>query len=145
VKLVLTRIGSTPWGTLGRLIAESGFSCVTMERQWRNNAIKRSCIPAGVYPLKLRYSPVVYRTTKGRHDKGWEVLDVPNRSLIMFHPGNFEDDVNGCIAPGRAFSVLNRVPCVSHSLPTFNRMMDELAADPDHRLEIVWERPEENQ
>jgi len=142
MNITLKRIGSTPWGTLGRLTTESGFECVTMEREWAGNKSKKSCIPAGDYLLKQRNSAIVYRTTKGKHSKGWEVTAVPGRSFIMIHPGNWQTDLEGCIAPGRVFSILQGKPAVVHSLLAFNDLMRELSGSEQHKLRIVWEDPE---
>lgn len=142
MNLTLSRIGSTPWGTLGHL-AGPGFRCVTMEREWAGNAKKRSCIPAGTYHLTKRSSSVVYRSTKGKYLNGWEVTDVPGRSLIMIHPGNWQHDVEGCIAPGRAFSILERKVAVSHSLAAFTELMKLLEGEKEHILHVRWIEPEE--
>lgn len=66
---------------------------VTMERGWLNNQNNISCVPEGVYDLKLEYSP------KFRKDL-WELYGVPNRSECKFHAANYWRQLNGCIALG---------------------------------------------
>ncbi|OOG75471.1 DUF5675 family protein [Flavobacterium sp. A45] len=81
-----------PDGTNGKLEWEGRFVCNTIELPWRNNAKAVSCIPEGEYVLRKRY------TKKYR----WhiEVVDVENRSFILFHPANNAlSELNGCIAP----------------------------------------------
>jgi hypothetical protein len=81
-----------PDGTNGKLECEGKFICYTIELPWVVNAKRVSCIPEGEYLLRKRYS------TKFR----WhiEVVDVENRSLILFHPANnAQKELNGCIAP----------------------------------------------
>ena len=54
----------------------------SLERGWRNNQNNISCVPEGVYPLKLEYSP------RFRKDL-WELYDVPGRSECKFHAANY--------------------------------------------------------
>ena len=86
-----------PDGTNGKLECEGKLICLTIELPWKNNETKVSCIPEGKYFIKKRYS------TKFR----WhlEVLDVKNRSFILFHSANNAlQELNGCIAPVKKFS-----------------------------------------
>ncbi len=81
-----------PEGTNGKLECEGKFICNTIELPWKKNETKVSCIPEGKYFIRKRYS-----------DKfKWhlEVMDVKNRSLILFHPANNAlQELKGCIAP----------------------------------------------
>jgi len=65
----------------------------TLERGWRDNKSRVSCVPAGVYSLKLEHSP---RFKK----KLWELYGAPNRSECKFHAANYWRQLNGCIALG---------------------------------------------
>lgn len=58
---------------------------------------KDSRIPAGVYKCKP-YSGTKYRDV-------YIVLDVPNRSAILLHWGNFERDTEGCVLLGNKFTL----------------------------------------
>lgn len=118
----------TPLGTWGELTArkrdDSEFTCYTMEKRWYANKRAASCIPEGEYSLKLRASPMVKRTSKGRYEKGWEVTAVPGRDFIMFHPGNYVRNSDGCILVGSS------IACISHeglmvtaSQDTFDKFM----------------------
>ena len=89
--LLLTRT-YFPDGTNGKLEYEGKLICNTIELTWRMNRKRVSCIPEGKYFIRKRYSKK-YR---------WhlEVVDVENRSLILFHPANNAmKELNGCIAP----------------------------------------------
>ena len=89
--LLLTRT-YFPDGTNGKLEYEGKLICNTIELTWRMNRKRVSCIPEGKYFIRKRYSK------KFR----WhlEVVDVENRSLILFHPANNAlQELNGCIAP----------------------------------------------
>lgn len=81
-----------PDGTNGKLECEGKFICNTIELPWKNNETKVSCIPEGKYFIKKRYSK--------KFQWHLEVMDVKNRSLILFHPANNAlQELNGCIAP----------------------------------------------
>ncbi|MGL2993523.1 DUF5675 family protein [Flavobacterium sp. TSSA_36] len=81
-----------PEGTNGKLACEGKFICHTIELPWKNNETRVSCIPEGEYFLSKRYSP--------KFKWHLEVLDVQNRSLILFHPANNAlQELHGCIAP----------------------------------------------
>ena len=68
-----------------------GFS---LERAWKDNQKRISCIPEGTYKVVLEYSN---RFKK----KLWEIKGVPNRSECKFHSANYWYQLNGCIALGR--------------------------------------------
>ena len=81
-----------PEGTNGKLACEGQFICHTIELPWKNNETRVSCIPEGEYYIRKRYSP--------KFKWHLEVMDVQNRSLILFHPANNAlQELHGCIAP----------------------------------------------
>ncbi len=81
-----------PEGTNGKLECEGKFICNTIELPWKNNETKVSCIPEGKYFIKKRYSK--------KNQWHLEIINVKNRSLILFHPANNAlQELNGCIAP----------------------------------------------
>lgn len=55
------------------------------------------CIPAGSYDVILTKSPHLGYVCP-------EVLNVPGRSAIRWHIGNFPKDVLGCIAIGNSYT-----------------------------------------
>ena len=86
-----------PDGTNGKLEYEGKFICCTIELPWINNERRVSCIQEGKYLLRKRYSR--------KFQWHIEVVDVKNRSLILFHPANnAQKELNGCIAPVTKFS-----------------------------------------
>lgn len=75
---------------------ESGnivFKSESIERGWRDNKNRVSCIPEGEYPVKLEYS------NRFRKEL-YEIYEVPNRSECKFHSANWARQLNGCIALG---------------------------------------------
>lgn len=86
-----------PEGTNGKLECEGKFICYTIELPWKNNEKRVSCIPEGKYFIRKRYSQ--------KFKWHLEVVDVQNRSLILFHPANNAlHELNGCIAPATKLS-----------------------------------------
>jgi hypothetical protein len=81
-----------PEGTNGKLMCEVKLLCNTIELPWKNNEKRVSCIPEGRYFIRKRYSQ--------KFKWHLEVVDVKNRSYILFHPANNALlELNGCIAP----------------------------------------------
>ncbi|MBK5213368.1 MAG: hypothetical protein JJE55_06885 [Flavobacteriaceae bacterium] len=75
------------------------FECKTLELPWLNNEKQKSCIPAGKYQVVSRFSP--------KFKNHFHVLDVPGRSYILIHPGNYYTDILGCILVGDKLSDVN--------------------------------------
>lgn len=105
----LIRFSSDDKQTKGELtVTEDGevtYSCKTLELPWRDNERMISCIPDGFYVVKRHISPTF--------GECFHVTNVPNRSHILFHAGNYAGSVNprtgvpdtkGCILPGKAFA-----------------------------------------
>ncbi|KVV14595.1 DUF5675 family protein [Flavobacterium sp. TAB 87] len=81
-----------PEGTNGVLSCNGKVICLTIELPWKQNCKRVSCIPEGEYFVEKRYS-----SRFGRH---LQLLDVPQRNLILFHPANNAlAELQGCIAP----------------------------------------------
>lgn len=76
---------------LGTMVAK-GKTFYTLERPWLENVSDISCIPVGAYTCTFK-----------NHDKLGDVYsinDVPGRSGILIHVGNFVNDSHGCILMG---------------------------------------------
>lgn len=111
------------------------FSCITLERGWRENKVGISCIPAGRYKVVLEYSP--------RFDMDlWEIKGVPNRSECKFHASNYWYQLNGCIAPGRRPTHLNSDEYldVTDSKKTLSDFHRALKGHTEAILEITTEK-----
>ena len=81
-----------PEGTNGQLKCEGKLICNTIELPWKNNETRVSCIPEGEYYIRKRYSR--------KYQWHLELLDVPQRKFILFHPANYAlKELQGCIAP----------------------------------------------
>jgi hypothetical protein len=82
------------------IMSRNTFSSFTMEDDWDGNKPKVSCIPAGTYELHRKFS-------ERFKCELFEVVGVPGRSAIEIHPGNTEENVEGCITPGVGLGVLD--------------------------------------
>lgn len=111
--LVLRRFANTPNGTPGRM-----GDLYTMERPDLDNVPMWSRIPAGHYDCVRSW----YH--KGGYDS-YEIVNVPGRTRILFHRGNWMTDVNGCVALGTGFGLLDGKLAVLRSAIAFERFMTE--------------------
>jgi len=68
----------------------NGLTLATVERPWLNNQVRISCIPIGEY----RCEPSYYH--RGGY-KAVAVTQVPGRTQIKFHIGNWPRNSQGCI------------------------------------------------
>lgn len=111
-----------PKQTLGELYVMDKtrliYMCKVLELPWMNNARRISCVPAGKYMLNSRYTK--------RHGKHWILNDVPNRSFILIHAGNYYTHTLGCILVGSHFRDINKNGLCD--VVNSNRTMDELRA-----------------
>ena len=125
----LIRTKMSDMGTEGMLVTD-GFDCKTFELPWRDNKKSISCIPEGSYNVKMRISP--------KYGKVYWVSDVPNRSFILIHSGNFAGDtskkfkthVNGCILLGKNRGLLAGQLAVLNSRITVKRFQNKLQLQP---------------
>lgn len=130
IKATLTRFSESVTGTKGNLVFDGGFSCKTLELPWRENKRSISCIPAGEYFCSL-YPSSKFGLT-------YILEDVPERSAILIHQGNYagdtskglKSDVNGCILVGEKFGTLNGQSAVLNSRKTLLAMKEFLKHEP---------------
>src|SRR6185503_2528676 len=90
----LLRLQQTVDGTFGEMRLPLPWPILyTCEDDWLSNQRGISCIPAGAYTL--------HRSTYIKHGiEVFEVTGVPGRRRILIHPGNTEEDTEGCILVG---------------------------------------------
>jgi uncharacterized protein DUF5675 len=119
-------------GTL--IIIEKGrvlYSSHLLERGWNDNKKNVSCVPEGIFDLKLEYSP------KFKMDL-WEAKGIPNRSECKFHAASFWDDLNGCFSPGEARFNIGRDKELDmiYSMEMLILFMDAMGKDTEAQLII---------
>lgn len=119
----LFRLKRSDQGTLGKLFTDGGFFCYSLELPWRDNKQNISCIPSGEYITQIRISP--------KFGKVYWLTDVPGRSWILTHSGNWAGDinkgynshVNGCILLGINYGTLIGQLAVLNSKLAVNNFM----------------------
>ena len=104
--LLLIRDTFTDKSVIGKLYCNSEFIAHTLELAWRDNEKRVSCIPDGEYKCRVRLA----RESGSRDYVHLLVQDVPDRSYILFHRGNYANsnwkdngersDTRGCILTG---------------------------------------------
>ena len=114
--LELIRLEEAESGTLGILKIQKQIAMFTLEPQDLLNKTSVSSIPAQQYICKRYLSPTYGETFK--------VTNVPDRSDILFHWGNWANDTEGCILVGTSIMTENRG--VSNSKKAFQRFMEIL-------------------
>ena len=96
INLLLIRDTFSEKSTIGELFLNGERICDTLENSWQDNQRNISCIPEGVYPVRLRLP----RESGTRDYLHLLVQEVPNRDWILFHRGNTAKDTSGCILVG---------------------------------------------
>lgn len=128
-EIQLERFAYTPYGVFGRLMFPE-FQCFTVERPWLDNRPRESCIPEGEYDMVL-----------GRYNRGgyaaYEIVGVPNRSLIKIHIGNTMDDLLGCVAPGKALGWVENKWAVTSSRVAHTEFMEAMGSAERGRIRIT--------
>jgi hypothetical protein len=74
-------------------------SWYSLELPWKNNQRRISCIPKGNYKAIKHKSP--------KFGLSLWLQNVPNRSEILIHKGNYHTDILGCILIGKGKSDIN--------------------------------------
>jgi len=102
VNLRLERFGFGLDSTLGVLSIDGMAVAFTIEDERRKVKLpKETCIPAGVYPLRVRkygrFHESYAKRFSGLHEGMIEVDEVPGFSNILIHCGNNDDETEGCV------------------------------------------------
>lgn len=91
MEIFLKRDAPQSYGTLGNLYIGEVWEAFTLERP--SEGAGAVDIPAGTYPVILTWS--------NRFQRILPLVDkVPGRTGIRIHPGNTENDTEGCILLG---------------------------------------------
>ena len=128
----LVRHETSDEGTFGKLfVGDRVF--MTAELPWFNNSRSISCIPCGEYQCSKVESP--------KFGNVYQIHDVPDRSHILIHPGNFAGDRSlgkrtdsyGCILLGQKVATIYHQQAVINSRKAFEKFY-ELTDDEDFTL-----------
>ena len=96
INLLLIRDTFSKESTIGELFLNGERICDTLENSWQDNQRNVSCIPEGVYPVRLRLP----RESGTRDYIHLLVKEVKDRDYILIHIGNTAKDTSGCILVG---------------------------------------------
>ena len=135
-RLTLTRTSKQGECTTGILHEGEKVLCYTLEPMWRDlvhekKVMGRTAIPEGKY--RIRMSP-----SKKFHRMMPYLMEVPNFTGVMIHPGNRVEDTEGCILVGER----DKPNTLVHSWKTFEWLYETLfeqANEEGGELEIVIE------
>jgi len=125
----LVRVEESGDGSFGVLMINGEAFCVTLEPPDRDNQSNVSNIPPGLYPLVRIQSP--------KYGIVFEVQNVPNRTHILIHPGNFVEDTKGCIILAQYFGKLKGDRAVLNSGKTFRDFMHRMEGVDSTSIEII--------
>jgi len=127
--LYLNRFCDCVMGVFGELELPNDVSLCTVERPWFNNRPNISCIPTGTYLCKPR------RYFRGNYDT-FEITAVKDRKYILFHKGNTQQDVRGCIALGTSLGAIHGSWAVINSAIAFKEFIEVMTGFKEFKLII---------
>lgn len=143
IQIVIERTKEDDSQTQGELVIYDNkqrlFECKVLELPWRDNKRRVSRIPEGHYPAQKHISP--------NFGKSIWIKDVPDRSEILIHVGNFIGNPNpktgkpdslGCPIVGESFSnpgtgIVN----VTNSRKTINALYETLNQEDNIFVNII--------
>lgn len=113
--IFLNRLSTSDQGTFGKLYDYDKLNKWILELPWNDNTFNISCIPYGSYVA----IPYKYR---GRINS-FKLLNVPNRSNILIHGGNYAGDKSagykthsaGCLIIGNKVGTIEKQKAVLSS------------------------------
>ena len=115
-------------GTFSYLTDDNGNVMLkTVERPNLNNQASISCVPEGEYDLVQHTSPAFGKCLALEAETlGVTIWGPSQRTHILFHPANKVSELEGCIAPGFDFGVLDDEWAVLRSRDAMDELLDYL-------------------
>jgi hypothetical protein len=129
VTMRIVRLEESEEGTFGNLIINGKIFCTTLEPPDMLNEINKSSIPEGQYICERVDSP--------KYGNTFEIKDVPGRSDVLWHPGNFVFDTMGCVLLGEKISKLREERAIANSGNTFKKFLEFLEGENKFHLTII--------
>ena len=107
-----------------------GSFCI-LELPWKDNQRNISCIPKG------RYKVVHYSSAK--YPDVFEITNVPDRTAILIHSGNYNTHTEGCLLIGFDFKDINNDGYVDvlHSRDALNMLKNICKNEVEMYINIV--------
>lgn len=113
IEIDLCRFGRSDIATFGALMIKGVPFCLTIELPWRNNESQKGCIFPGTYYAEPESHPKFLKCFRLKDHNGSGLLH--GRSGILIHAANLASELQGCIAPGSSFDLVNGSPGVINS------------------------------
>ena len=129
INVSIIRLEESNHGTIGVLRINTQVICCSLEPPDRDNKPDISCIPRGTYTARRVNSP--------KYGNTFEITQVPDRTHILFHPGNTVGDTRGCVLLGQSFGFLDGRRAVLSSKLAFQRFLEQTRDVDEFQLEIV--------
>lgn len=109
MNILIERLDYGEKQTIGKFYLLNGLNEIitefwSLELPNKDNKRQVSCIPEGVYKARKHKSP--------KHGISLWLQDVPNRSEILVHKGNYHSDILGCIIIGSDLADINKDGCL---------------------------------
>lgn len=139
IRVEVQRIEENDFQTIGILKIMEGplelLRVKTLELADKQNQRNISRIPSGTYKAVRHYSPKFGECI-------W-IKNVPQRTGILIHPGNFYTQIQGCILVGDAHRDINgdNLTDVTASRSTMKKIMRMV---PDHFQVIIMDSEKSN-
>lgn len=118
LELDLERFGEVHAATMGVLHVNSKFFSYTLERPWLNDRNDVSCIPTGLYKVKL--------TESARFKKILPQLLMPTdskRTGIRMHSASYVHELEGCISCGYEYYLTQSKVVLTRSRDAINDLI----------------------
>ncbi len=108
--------------TIGEFLIDGVEFCKTLELKWLDNTRSKSCIPEGTYKVVKR---LAHEKRKYSH---FHIINVPDRSYILIHTGNYSSQILGCILVGDKHIDMNKdgLMDVANSTVTLQKLYDKM-------------------
>ena len=146
MKIIQTVFCNGPYGRFSELSVQ-GRTFYGVERPWKNNVPYKSCVPLGEY--KLVWAPTTTQVPLQFDKHTWYMVgDTVSlresdklRWGCAWHIGNFDQDLQGCLAPGSSLGYARHKKtgtynwCVNRSGDTMIDLLQLLGPE-DHELVI---------
>lgn len=128
-----TRVDKQPKAGFLKLNGEPYFA--TLEPPFNLFLDQFPCIPTGTYVCKKVYDR---KTTGGLFIPiTFEITNVPQRSGILFHIGNYAKDTRGCVLLGMQFGRLNDQISLVESRVAFEKFVKMTDKDKEFELKVI--------
>lgn len=123
-------------GTFGKLRINKKLFCDTLEpkKYWNEESV--SAIPAGQYTCE-RNATQLNSVLRLGITETFQIMNVPFRTYVKFHPGNTDDDTEACVLLGQYIEKLRGDRAILNSGNTFKAFMKLLEDFKKFHLTII--------